>query len=84
MPKIAFGHVIQSSIVTAITLTAALVWKDILIEFIELIVPPDKELFYKAIAASIITALLIVAIYPLLKTESEAEKVLRELKKHRH
>ena len=79
MPKLSISHVIQTSIVTAITLTAALVWKDILIELIELFVPPERELLYKIIAVTIITALLIVAIYPLLKTESEAEKIIKKL-----
>lgn len=84
MSKVALGEVIQKSIVTAITLTAALIWKDILVEMIELLVPPDKELLYKAGLAAIVTSLLIVAIYPLLKTESEAEKVLREIRRHHH
>ncbi len=73
-------HLIQTAIVTAFTIAAALIWKDVIIEFIELIVPPPTGLIYKFIAALIATVFVIIAIYAVLKTESEAKKVFTEIK----
>ena len=74
------SNIIQTSIVTAFTIAAALIWKDVIIEFIELIVPPPTGLIYKFIAAIIATVFVILAIYAVLKTESEAKKVFKEIK----
>ncbi len=81
MANTTIPHIIQTSIVTAFTIAAALIWKDVIIEFIELIVPPPTGLLYKFIAAIIATVFVIVALYAVLKTESEATKVIKEIKK---
>lgn len=80
MSAITTSHIIQTSIVTAFTIAAALIWKDVIVEFIELIVPPPTGLIYKFIAALIATVFVILAIYAVLKTESEAKKVITEIK----
>ena len=51
---------------------------------IELFVPPSEEYVYKLGAAILATIIAIVAIYLILKTESEAEKVIDEIKHHNH
>ncbi len=75
--------IIQTAIVTAFTIAAALIWRDAITEIIEQLVPPGEEALYKVIAAVIATILVIIAIYVLLKTEEEAEYVLKKLKKLR-
>ncbi len=80
MANTTISYIIQTSIVTAFTIAAALIWKDVIIEFIELIVPPPTGLIYKLIAALIATIFVIIAIYAVLKTESEAKKVITEIR----
>ncbi len=75
--------IIQTAIVTAFTIAAALIWRDAIIEIIEQLVPPGEEVFYKIVAALIATVVAIIAIYLFVKTEEEAEYVLKKLKKLR-
>lgn len=81
MPKITVSNIIQTSIVTAFTIAAALIWKDVIVEFIELVVPSGGTLLYKLIAAILSTVFVIIAIYALLETESEADKVIKRMKR---
>ena len=81
MPKITVSNIIQTSIVTAFTIAAALIWKDVIVEFIELVFPSGGALLYKFIAAILATGLVIVAIYAVLETESEADKVIKRMKR---
>ena len=81
MPKITVSNIIQTSIVTAFTIAAALIWKDVIIEFIELVVPSGGTLLYKLIAAILATVFVIIAIYALLETESEANRMIRKMKR---
>ena len=80
MPKITVSNIIQTSIVTAFTIAAALIWKDVIVEFIELVVPSGGTLIYKFIAAVIATAIVVVAIYAVVETESEADKMIKKIK----
>ncbi|MFZ5955192.1 MAG: DUF5654 family protein [Nanoarchaeota archaeon] len=73
-------EVIKTAIVSAFTIATALIWKDVITGLIELLVPASEELFYKLIAAVLSTILAIIAIYTILKTESEAEYVLSKIK----
>ena len=41
------GGLMKTSVVYAFSLAAALIWKDVIVEFIEIIVPPGEELMYK-------------------------------------
>ena len=81
MPKITIAHIIQTSIVTAFTIAAALIWKDVIVEFIELVFPSGGALWYKFIAALLATVLVVIAIYAVLETESEADRVIRKIKR---
>ncbi len=80
MPRVTSKSVIQTAIISAFTFAAALIWKDVIVEFIELLVPPREELFFKLIAAILATVLVVVVIFVFLKTESEAELIMRRLK----
>ncbi len=75
--------IIKTSIVTAFTIAAALIWKDVIIETIELLVPTGGALFYKLFAAVLSTVLVVIALYVILKTESEAEAAIKKLKGNR-
>lgn len=70
--------IIQTSIVGAFTIAVALIWKDVIIEAIESVVPPSEELFYKLITAIAATVFAVLAIYFTLKTETEAEIVIKK------
>ncbi len=80
MSKITVSNIIKTSIVTAFTIAAALIWKDVIVEFIELVVPSGGTLPYKVIAAVLATGFVIVAIYALLETESEANRMIKKMK----
>ena len=82
MPKITISNIIQTSIVTAFTIAAALIWKDVIIEFIDLVFPSEGALFYKFLAAILASVLVVLAIYAILQTESEADKMFRKMKKN--
>jgi VanZ family protein len=80
MTKVTIKSIIKTSIVTALTIATAFIWKDVIIETIELFLPPREELFYKFIAAVLSTVLVIITIYAVLKTESKAEVVIKRFK----
>lgn len=84
MAKTTIQDVIQTAIVSAFTIATALIWKDVIIEIIELLVPSGKALIYKIIAAVLATLLVVAGIYAALKTESEAEVVIEKIKKGNH
>lgn len=83
MVEVTVTNIVKTSIVTAFTVAAALIWRDVIVDIIELFVPPREEVFYKLLAAIIATILVIMAIYVILKTESEAEIVVRKFKHRR-
>lgn len=80
MAKVTIEGIVITSIITAFTIAAALIWKDVIIDIIKLIVSPGEELFFKFVAAVFATLILIIAIYVILKTEREAEIFIKKLK----
>ncbi len=81
MAKETVESIIKSSIVMAFSIAAALIWKDVIMDLIEIFVPAREEIFYKLLAAVLATILVIIAIYIFLKTESEAEIIMKSLNK---
>lgn len=73
------GHILQTAMISAFTLVTAFIWRDVIIEFIEVIFPA-QELLYKFFAAVITTVIAILAIYIFLQTEHEAHIVIAKLK----
>lgn len=79
MNKITAGRVVRTSIVSAFTLAAAFIWRDVIMESIEIFFPSDQLLF-KFIAAIMATAFVIVAIFVVLRAEDETKIVLKKFK----
>lgn len=73
MSKTTIGGIVNTSIITAFTLAAALIWKDVIIALIELFVPPNQQLLYQFLAALAATFLAVMVIFLMLKTEKEVE-----------
>ena len=84
MARVTTGGIIKTSIITAFTIAAALIWKDVITDTIELIVPPGEEIFYKFLAAVLATALVVIAIYIILETQHEAETVIKKIKEKKN
>ncbi len=82
MAKITVGGIIKTSIVTAFTIATALIWKDVIVESIELIFPAE-QLLYKFLTAILATVITVIAIYIILKTQKETEVVLGKFKNGR-
>jgi len=80
---IKISHIIKTSIVTAFTIAAAFIWKDVILEFIQLILPSANELLYNFIAAILATIVVIALIYLFLETESEVEFLITKMRKHK-
>ena len=80
MAKVTIKEIISTSIVTAFVIAAALIWKDVISEAIELIIPSGEQLTYNFIAAVIATVFVVIAIYIILKAQKETEVVLRRFK----
>ena len=78
---IKISHIIKTSVVTAFTIATAFIWKDVIIELIEVVVPAGQELFSKFIAASLATLIVVGLIYLFLQTEYEVEFLMRKIKK---
>ena len=72
---------IEQAVIYGFTLVVAFFWKDVIEEFIEVIVPPGEELFAKFITAILATILVVVMIYTILRTEKQADKMLKQIKK---
>lgn len=79
--RVTISWIVNTSIITAFSIAAALIWKDVIVDFINIIVPPREQLFYKFLAAVIATLIVIIAIYFILRAESKAERIFRFIKK---
>lgn len=75
--------VLETSIIPGFTIAAALIWKDVIVEALGTIWPHDGRLFSQVIAAVVTTVLVAIAVYVLLETEEEAEKVLNRFRNPR-
>jgi len=73
-------RIIETSIVSAFTIAAVLIWKDVIVEAIDLLVPHGDTLMYKFIVAVFSTVVVIIAIYVILNTEKRAEMTLRNFR----
>ena len=69
--------VLTTAVVSAFTIAAALIWRDVITEAIELFFPA-QELQYKFFVAIIATVIAFIGIYIFLKTEHGAEVVIHK------
>lgn len=70
---VTIGGIIKTSIVSAFTFAVALIWKDVIVDFMEFIFPESNYLFYSFLTAVFATVLVIIAIFLILKAERETE-----------
>jgi len=80
MAKITIKNIIQNSIVPAFTIAAALIWVDFIREAIKLFFP-ISTISSKFLAAVIATIFVIIAIYLILRVESQAERITNNFKR---
>jgi hypothetical protein len=83
MAKITPKTTIHTALITAFTLTAALLWRDTIVAVIEYLVPPKEKVIYEFLVAIIATMILILAIYIIFKTESEARHLSKLIQKRK-
>lgn len=76
-------EVIRAGIITAFTFVTALIWRDVLVQSIEIFVPLGEELKYKFLLATIATLVLMLVIFIIMKTESEVEYLWDKLNTHK-
>jgi len=73
---------IHAALITAMTIAAALIWKDVVVAAIEILIPKSEVLFYQFLGAVFATVILIFAIFFLIKAEEEAEDVIEEVERY--
>ena len=81
MGKVKISSIIKTAIVTAFTIATALIWKDVIVNFIHYYFPADKFLFYEFLVAVISTIVIVIVLYLILKTEEETESLYRRWKR---
>ena len=80
MRKTPIRRAVETAIITAFTIATAFIWRDAIVGFIEAIVPPSEEVFYKFLTAVVSTILLAVATFFVLKADYEAENVMKRFR----
>ena len=75
-----FKHILKTAMIATLTFVVALIWRDVLLEFIGTFVPAKDELLFKFLTAVIATALVIFLMYVFIKTEQEAEYIVKRYK----
>ena len=81
MNKTPIRRAVETSIITAFTIATAFIWKDVILDFIGVVVPASEQLLFKFLTALLSTIILAGAIYLIIKTEKEAEYVMRRIKR---
>lgn len=74
---------VMTSIVSALALVVGLFWNEAIKAAIEQIVPQGEGLFYKFLAAIIVTVVVVIVIYITMHSHRLAEKRLKELESMR-
>lgn len=76
MTRYSVHGIVKTSIVSAFTFTAALIWRDVFVDGIEIFFP-QEVLLYKFLGALIVTILVVIAIFLTLKTDREVDKIIK-------
>ncbi|MDA1335221.1 MAG: DUF5654 family protein [bacterium] len=76
--KPSIRETIHTALITALTIAAALIWKDVVSEIIQRLIPQGEQLLFQIISALIATFIIILTIALVQKTESEAEYIIGE------
>ncbi len=83
MGRITAKTAIHTALISAFTLTAALLWRDAIVAAIKKFVPAQDIVLYEFIVAIVATLILILAIYLIFKTEAEAKHISLVIKNRR-
>jgi len=78
--RVTAGSIVQSSLIMAFTIVVALIWRDVISHTIAQLVPARQELYYEFLVAILATTIIIIIIYAIVKTESEAEILVKRMK----
>ena len=82
MHRIALKTITKTIVVGAFTFAAALIWREFIVDVLNHFLP-SGELLTDFLAAVIATVILIAFVYIFLKTEDEAEYVIKKINKRR-
>ncbi len=74
-----FRKIFITSVVTALAFVVGLFWNDAIKSAIEQIVPRGEGLFYKFLAAVIVTVVVVVIVYIIMHGQKLAEKRLMKI-----
>jgi len=80
---ISVGQIIKTSVVTGFTIAAALIWKEFISELMSVIIPSQEVLYAHLLSAVVATGIIVLMIYVVLKTESEAELIFDKIVNHK-
>ena len=73
----------MTSIVSALALVVGLFWNDAIKSAIEQLLPQGQGLFYKFLAAVMVTVVVVIIIYIVIHSQRVAEKSIGKLKTKR-
>jgi hypothetical protein len=73
------GGIVKTALITAFTIAAALIWKDVIMNSLALLFPAAQEIYFQVFTAILATVIVITAIYVTVKTEEEAEVVVHRI-----
>ncbi len=77
--KLDFRGMMLTSIVTALSFVVGLFWRDAISDTINQIVPGGEGLFYKYLTAIIVTVIVVVIAYVLIKSQDIGQKIRKDL-----
>ena len=78
--RVTAGSIVQSSLIMAFTIVVALIWRDVISHTIAQLVPAKQELYYEFLVAVLATIIIVIIIFAIVKTESEAEILMKRMK----
>jgi short subunit fatty acids transporter len=64
-----------TSVITALSFTVGMFWKDVITKSINEVLPAEQTLFYEYLAAALVTVLAVFASYLLLKTNERTKQL---------
>ena len=81
--KLDVRGMVFAALVTALAFVMGLFWNDAIKSTIEELLPKGEGLFYKYIAAIVVTAFVVLAIYIIIHGQKIAERRIKEIEEFR-
>lgn len=76
--KFDISGAVATSVITALSFTVGLFWKDVITKTINEVLPAGETLFYEYVAAIIVTILAVIASFFILKTAEQTRKLQKK------